>query len=199
MVNLPAPALVAEQVRGSRGDTTAERRTISISNTYPSSARSTRTPAVGSTPTSGTRPTSGGSVRSRGGERAPAAARRAFRERSRSRSPARDLRQAFSPPGFPSVLIDLRPERPCPTFFEPEPEPEVREDLDARRSFNEKLQAVITLAPQVGQCFLEIGYLYGRQELRRREIQLLGAEGRPLGELPVELDPPSTWAGSRPR
>ncbi|CAL1161233.1 unnamed protein product [Cladocopium goreaui] len=78
--------------------------------------------------------------------------------------------------------------RPCPTFFEPEPEPEVREDLDARRSFNEKLQAVITLAPQVGHCFLEIGYLHGRQELRRREIQLLGAEGRPLGELPVELE-----------
>ena len=96
------------------------------------------------------------------------------------------------------MLIDLRPERPCPTFFEPEPEPEVREDLDARRSFNEKLQAVITLAPQVGQCFLEIGYLYGRQELRRREIQLLGAEGRPLGEL-LELEQPPTSAGSRPR
>ena len=142
---------------------------------------------MGSTPTPGTRPTSGGTVRAR-----------RDRERSRSRSPVRDLRQALSPRGFPSVLIDLRPERPGPTFFEPEPEPEVRENLDDRRDFNEKLQAVITLAPQVGLCFLELGYLAGRQELKRRDLQSLSVLNRSQGES-FASDPASTSASSRLR
>ena len=48
------------------------------------------------------------------------------------------------------MLIDLRSERPGPFFLEPDPEPEVREDLRDRQDFNDKLQAVLTLAPFVG-------------------------------------------------
>ena len=102
-------------------------------------------------------------------------------------------RQAFSPPGFPSVLIDLRPERPGPVFLEPDPEPEVREDLRDRQDFNDKLQAVLTLAPFVGFCFLEIGYLNGRRAIERGRLSTGGA-------LRIDLDPPtSTSAGSRLR
>eukprot|EP00435_Cladocopium_sp_Y103_P035981 s2774_g9.t1 len=141
-------------------------------------------------------PAAGGSVRPIGGGRAAAAAPRATRGRSRSRSPARDFRQAANPVGFPSVLIDIRPERSCPTFIEPEPEPGVGEDLDSRRSFNQKLQ-VITLLPQVGQVFLELGYLNGRNEIRRRQREA-GAGHRPLGEL-IGLDSPEPAAGSGTR
>ena len=104
-----------------------------------------------------------------------------------------DQRQAFSPPGFPSVLIDLRPERPGPIFLEPDPEPEVREDLRDRQDFGDKLQAVLTLAPFVGFCFLEIGYLNGRRAIERGRLSAGGA-------LRIDLDPPtSTSASSRLR
>eukprot|EP00435_Cladocopium_sp_Y103_P016728 s5992_g4.t1 len=96
------------------------------------------------------------------------------------------------------MLIDIRPERSCPTFIEPEPEPGVGEDLDSRRtSFNQKLQAVITLVPQVGRIFLELGYLNGRNEIRRRQREA-GAGHRPSGEL-IGLDSPEPAAGSGTR
>ena len=118
---------------------------------------------------------------------------RSHRRDRRSRSPRRDQRQAFSPPGFPSVLIDLRPEQPGPVFLEPDPEPEVREDLIDRKDFSDKLQAVLTLAPFVGFCFLEIGYLNGRRAIERGRLSTGGA-------LRIDLDPPtSTSAGSRLR
>lgn len=91
------------------------------------------------------------------------------------------------------MLIDLRPERPGPVFLEPDPEPEVREDLRDRQDFSDKLQAVLTLAPFVGFCFLEIGYLHGRRAIERGRLSTGGA-------LRIDLDPPtSTSAGSRLR
>ena len=144
---------------GIQGGTTAGR--WSISNTYPSDSRSARAPAVarGTDTTSWTRPTRPVPGHRRGEAAAARVVAGTTRDRSRSRShrrdrrsrsPRRDQRQAFSPPGFPSVLIDLRPERPGPVFLEPDPEPEVREDLRDRQDFSDKLQAVLTLAPFVG-------------------------------------------------